>query len=212
MLIQSVFSLVFVASSYALVQDFCVADFSLPDTPSGFPCKDAGNLYGTDFAYSGLGVAGNTSNIFKAAHTPAFTPQFPALNGLGISMVRLDLADGGYTTLHAHRDSSELLVVIEGTICGGFISSTLVGYLKILNKGDIMVFPKGLFHFQRNCGKGPALAFLSYSSVMPGLLVTDYDLFGNDLPTEIVATTTLRDTAQFEKLKGVFGGSGSGPY
>lgn len=77
------------------MNDFCVADLSKEDTPSGFPCKDPKKLTEKDFVYSGLGMAGNTSNIIKAAVTPAFTAQFPGVNGLGISLARLDLAAGG---------------------------------------------------------------------------------------------------------------------
>ncbi|XP_076913463.1 auxin-binding protein ABP19a-like, partial [Bidens hawaiensis] len=202
-----VFSLLLVAS-YASVQDFCVADLSLHDTPSGFPCKDPKKVTVSDFVYSGLGAAGNTTNLIKAAVTPAFTAQFPGVNGLGISIARLDLAVGGVIPMHTHPGGSELLVVIQGTICAGFISSSNTVYFKTLNKGDIMVFPQGLLHFQINSGKGPALAFVSFSSPVPGLQITDFALFANDLPTEIVAATTFLDPATIKKLKGVLGGSG----
>ncbi|KAL8189083.1 hypothetical protein R6Q57_029344 [Mikania cordata] len=208
MLIQSVlaFSFLFIAS-YASVQDFCVADLSLPDTPSGFPCKDVKKLSVSDFVYSGLGATGNTSNLIKAAVTPAFTAQFPGVNGLGISIARLDLAVGGVVPMHTHPGGSELLVVIQGAICAGFISSANTVYFKTLNKGDIMVFPQGLLHFQINSGKIPSIAFVSFSSPSPGLQITDFALFANDLPTEIVAATTFLDVVQIKKLKGVLGGS-----
>ncbi|KAI3714503.1 hypothetical protein L6452_21458 [Arctium lappa] len=201
-----VFSLLFVAST-ASVQDFCVADLSKSDTPSGFPCKDAKKLSVDDFVYSGLGVAGNTTNLIKAAVTPAFTAQFPGVNGLGISMARLDLATGGVIPMHTHPGGSEVLVVIQGTICAGFISSANSVYFKTLYKGDIMVFPQGLLHFQINSGKGPALAFVSFSSPVPGLQITDFALFANDLPTELVVATTFLDAAVVKKLKGVLGGT-----
>lgn len=209
MMIKSVivFSFLFVAA-YASVQDFCVADLSLPDTPSGFPCKDAKKLSVADFVYSGLGAAGNTTNLIKAAVTPAFTAQFPGVNGLGISIARLDLAVGGVIPFHTHPGGSELLVVIQGTICAGFISSANTVYFKTLNKGDIMLFPQGLLHFQINSGKGPALAFVSFSSPSPGLQITDFALFANNLPTELVVATTFLDAATVKKLKGVLGGSG----
>lgn len=207
-------SLLFVASVvYASVQDFCVADLSSPETPSGFPCKDQRGLYNTAALYTGLGVAGNTSNILKAAVTPAFTRQFPGVNGLGISMARLDLAIDGVIPFHTHPRGSELLLVIEGTVCAGFISSYF--YWNALKKWDIIVFPQGLLHYVRNCGTGPALAFSSFTSSVPGLTITDYVPFANDFPTEIEAATTMLDAAEIKKLKDVFGGSGTyghGPY
>ena len=53
-----------------------------------------------------------------------------------------------------------------------------------------------------------AIGFVSFSSSSPGFQILDYALFGNNLPTELVAATTFLDTAQIKKLKGVFGGTG----
>ncbi|CAK9175566.1 unnamed protein product [Ilex paraguariensis] len=201
------FALLF-SSSQASVQDFCVADLSLSDTPSGYPCKKPSTVTVDAFVFSGLGVAGNTSNLIKAAVTPAFVAQFPGVNGLGLSMARLDLAVDGVIPLHTHPGASEVLIVIQGTICAGFISSSAnVVYFKTLNKGDIMVFPQGLLHFQFNSGKIPALAFASFSSPNPGLQITDFALFANDLPTELVVKVTFLDFAQVKKLKAVLGGT-----
>ncbi|KAG0464579.1 hypothetical protein HPP92_018743 [Vanilla planifolia] len=75
--------------------DFCVADFSCPTSPSGYSCKKETTVSSSDFVFSGLGTPGSTANLIKAAVTPAFAAQFPAVNGLGISAARLDLAPGG---------------------------------------------------------------------------------------------------------------------
>lgn len=140
--------------------------------------------------------------------TPAFTAQFPGVNGLGISLARLDIAVGGVIPMHTHPAGSEILLVVEGTICAGFVSSANTVYFKTLNKGDIMVFPQGLLHFQINSGKNTALGFVSFSSPNPGLQILDFALFGNELPTDIVAKTTFLDAVTIKKLKGVLGGSG----
>lgn len=190
------------------MQDFCVADLSLPESPAGYACKKPAAVTVKDFVFSGLGVAGNTSNIIKAAVTPAFATQFPGVNGLGISLARLDLALGGVVPFHTHPGGSEVLLVVQGTICAGFVSSANTVYIKSLKKGDIMVFPQGLLHFQINSGNTQALAFVSFSSATPGLQILDYVLFANNLPTEVIAATTFLDTAQIKKLKGVLGGTG----
>lgn len=140
--------------------------------------------------------------------TPAFVAQFPGVNGLGISLGRLDLAVGGVIPFHTHPAASEILFVAEGTICAGFVSSANTVYFKTLNKGDIMVFPQGLLHFQINSGKGYALGFVSFSGPNPGLQILDYALFGNELPTDIIAKTTFLDPVTIKKLKSVLGGSG----
>ncbi|EYU28339.1 hypothetical protein ABFS82_12G127800 [Erythranthe guttata] len=206
-----IFSLVLLAaaSSDALVQDFCIADLSHPAGPAGYPCKKSSSVTENDFFFHGLAAAGNTKNIISAAVTPAFDGQFPGVNGLGLSIARLDLAPGGVIPLHTHPAGSEILVVIQGTITAGLISSfENKVYIKTLNKGDVMVFPQGLLHFQINSGKGtPAQAFVSFSSQNPGLQITDFALFQNDFPTELVAKTTFLDVAQIKKLKGVLGGT-----
>lgn len=141
------------SSSQASVLDFCVADYGAPNNPSGYSCKSPSKVTVDDFVFHGLGVAGNTSNIIKAAVTPAFDAQFGGLNGLGISLARLDLAKDGVIPMHTHPGASEALVVIEGSICAGFIASDNSVFIKNLNKGDSMVFPQGLLHFQINAGK-----------------------------------------------------------
>ncbi|KAL1326079.1 hypothetical protein HN51_036102 [Arachis hypogaea] len=194
--------------SQASVVDFCVADYTAPNGPAGYSCKSPAKVTVDDFVYSGLGAVGNTSNIIKASVTPAFDAQFAGVNGLGISAARLDLAPGGVVPLHTHPGASELLVVVQGTICAGFVSSDNTVYFKTLKKGDVMVYPQGLLHFQLNGGGTQALAFVSFSSANPGLQILDFALFKSDFPTELITQTTFLDAAQVKKLKGVLGGSG----
>lgn len=206
MILPIIFIFCLLSSTHASVLDFCVADYNAPNNPSGYSCKKPSLVTVNDFVYSGLGIAGNTTNIIKAAVTPAFDAQFPGLNGLGLSLARLDLDKGGVIPLHTHPGASEALVVIAGSICAGFITSDNTVYIKNLNKGDIMVFPQGLLHFQINAGNGPALAVVSFSSANPGLQILDFALFKSDLPTPIITATTFLDAAQVKKLKGVLGG------
>ncbi|XVE70704.1 hypothetical protein DITRI_Ditri10aG0092100 [Diplodiscus trichospermus] len=194
------------SSSTAL--DFCVADLKAPQGPAGYSCKKPEVVTTNDFVFSGLSAAGNTSNLIKAAVTPAFDAQFPGVNGLGISIARLDLAVGGVVPMHTHPGGSEILLVIQGSITAGFVSSANKVYYKTLKTGDIMVFPKGLLHFQINAAKTQALAYASFSSPSPGLQILDFALFGNDLPSDIIEETTFLDDAQVKKLKGVLGGTG----
>jgi quercetin dioxygenase-like cupin family protein len=195
-------------SASALQDDFCVADLSGPDTPSGYVCKKVADVTADDFVFHGLGVAGNTTNIIKATVTPAFVGQFPGTNGLGLSAARLDLAPGGVIPLHTHPGGSELLIVLHGTIYAGFVSSSANAvYTKKLYKGDTMLFPQGLLHFQINAGKSNAVAFVSFSSPNPGLQITSFALFANSLPSHLVEKVTFLDDYEVKKLKGVLGGT-----
>ncbi|CAA0816170.1 Germin-like protein subfamily 3 member 3 [Striga hermonthica] len=195
-------------SSNALVQDFCVADLTIPAGPAGYPCKSPSNVTVDDFVFKGFRMAGNTSNLIKAAVSPAFDAQFPGVNGLGLSLARLDLAPAGVIPMHTHPAGSEILVVVEGTIVTGFVSSANAVYVKKLVKGDVMVFPQGLLHFQANGGGRKAVAFVSFSSQNPGLQILDFALFGSTLSSALVEKTTFLDDAQVKKLKAVLGGSG----
>lgn len=202
-----IISLLFSLSD-AAVQDFCVADLKGPQGPAGYSCKSAADVTADDFVYSGLRGAGNISSLIKAAVTPAFVEQYPGVNGLGLSAARLDLAPGGVIPLHTHPGASELLLVTQGVIEAGFISSANAVYVKTLKKGDLMIFPQGLLHFQINAGGVTAVGFPIFSSPSPGLQITDFALFANDLSTDLVSKTTFLDPALVKKFKAVLGGSG----
>ncbi|KAL2539033.1 Germin-like protein subfamily 3 member 3 [Abeliophyllum distichum] len=190
------------------MMDFCVADFKAPEGPAGYSCKNPANVTVDDFVFSGFRMAGNTTNIINAAVSPAFATQYPGLNGLGLSIARLDLAPGGVIPMHTHPGASELLLVVQGSIVTAFISSANEVYLKKLKRGDLMVFPQGLLHFQINAGGRKAIAFASFSSPNPGLQITDFAFFANNLPSTLVEKTTFLDDATVKKLKAVLGGTG----
>ncbi|XP_052182851.1 auxin-binding protein ABP19a-like [Diospyros lotus] len=202
--------LVFSSShSQASVLDFCVADLSLPDGPAGYSCKDPNKVTVNDFVYSGLATPGTFSNLTKSAIVTAFADQFVGLNGLGVSMARGDLAVGGIVPLHSHPGGSEITFIASGIVTAGFISATANKvYVKTLKKGELMVFPQGLLHFLVNSGKTEALVLVSFSSPSPGFQMTSNALFGNDLPTQLLAKATVLDAAEIRKLKAVVGGSG----
>ncbi|WJZ94294.1 hypothetical protein VitviT2T_013168 [Vitis vinifera] len=189
-------------------KDFCVADFKATQGLAGYQCKVPEEVVVDDLVYSGLNVAGNFSDIPKSAINAVFVDQLPGLNGLGLSMARLDLSLGGVIPMHSHPGGSEVLLVTQGSIIAGFISSNNIAYMKTLKKGDIMVFPKGLLHFQVKSGPVPALLWSSFSSSNPGQQVLSNALFSNNLASELIEKVTFLDELEVEKLKVLFGGSG----
>lgn len=198
----------FVPLSFAtLVVDYCVADFKYPVGPVGYPCKNPASLTADDFVFTGLGVASKvTVTSLNASSVFAVDVTFPALNGLGLSMGRLDIGVGGAVPIHSHR-ASELILVAEGTIIAGFIDTNNTAFYKTLNKGDIMIFPPTLLHFQVNIGDSPALAYVTLNSASPGFEITTFALAANDLPSNLIKRITLLDTTQVKKLKRMFGGT-----
>ncbi|XP_058745439.1 auxin-binding protein ABP20-like [Vicia villosa] len=176
--------------------DFCVANFMFPKTPSGYPCKPETNVTADDFASSNL-------NVLRTA----FVKDIPGLNGLGISAAKIDIDINGTVPMHIHPDASELIIVARGQITAGFITPTKL-YEKNLKVGDVFVFPTGLLHFQVNTGSENAIVYAVYGSSNPSIQLLFDLLFKNNLPTPIIEKTTLLDPSQIMKLKAQLGGSG----
>ncbi|PIA36015.1 hypothetical protein AQUCO_03400128v1 [Aquilegia coerulea] len=187
------------------LQDFCVADFSSPAFVNGFACKDPNLADATDFFYSGLHLPGNTSNFLGSDIIPVNVAHIPGLNTLGISMVRIDYAPWGLSPPHTHPRASEILTVLEGMLYVGFVTSNPENRLitKVLQKGDVFVFPMGLVHFQRNFGYGNAVAFAAFSSQNPGVVTVANTVFGSNprIGSEILTRAFAVDNTVVESLQ-----------
>ncbi|KAH7526073.1 hypothetical protein JRO89_XSUnG0066800 [Xanthoceras sorbifolium] len=178
------------------LQDFCVAD---SDTRvNGLACKDPLMVQASDFSFSGLHITGNTSNAVGFSAKAVNVVQVPGLNTLGISMVRLDYAPWGTNPPHTHPRASEILTVVEGSLEVGFVTSNPENRLisKVLQKGDVFVFPVGLVHFQRNVGHGNAVAIAALSSQNPGTITIANAVFGSNAP---IASDLLAKAFQVDK-------------
>ncbi|MBA0820463.1 hypothetical protein Gohar_027883 [Gossypium harknessii] len=195
------FNLLILASSFAsaydpsLLQDFCVA---VNDTNNGVfvngkLCKDPKLATANDFFFSGLNIPKSTSNSVGSVVTPVNIDQIPGLNTLSISLVRIDYApNGGLNPPHTHPRGTEILVVLEGILYVGFVTSNPDNRLisKTLYPGDVFVFPIGLIHFQQNVGKINAVAFAGLSSQNPGVITIANTVFGSNLPVNLDVLTT----------------------
>ncbi|KAK1583146.1 hypothetical protein Q3G72_021332 [Acer saccharum] len=108
-----------------------------------------------DFFFSGLNIPRNTSNPVGSTVTPVNVAQIAGLNTLS-----------------------------EGTLYVGFVTSNPENkrFTKILNKGDVFVFPIGLIHFHFNIGKTNAVAFAGLSSQNPGVITIANTIFGSYPP------------------------------
>ncbi|KAL6181374.1 hypothetical protein ACLB2K_048029 [Fragaria x ananassa] len=161
------------SSDPSSLQDFCVALKNTDVFVNGKVCKDPKLVTEDDFFFSGLRMPGNTSNAVGSKVTPANVEQIAGLNTLGISLARIDYApNGGLNPPHTHPRASEFLMVMEGTLYVGFVTSNSDNgnklFTKVLYTGDVFVFPVGLIHFQFNIGKVKAVAIAGLSSQNPG--------------------------------------------
>ncbi|PPD66237.1 hypothetical protein GOBAR_DD36886 [Gossypium barbadense] len=116
-------------------------------------CNDPKLANVEDFFYSGLNIPRNTSNPVGSTVTPVNVAQIPGLHTLGISIVRID---------YAPYDNRLIT--------------------KVLNPGDVFVFPVGLIHFQFNIGNTKAVAFAGLSSQNPGVITIANAVFGCNPP------------------------------
>ncbi|KAL2552788.1 Germin-like protein subfamily 1 member 14 [Forsythia ovata] len=198
------------ASDPSPLQDFCVAvnDSNTTVFVNGKICKDPTMVTADDFFFSGLNKAGNTSNPLGSKVTLVNVNLLAGLNTLGISLVRIDYAPYGLIPPHTHPRAAEILVVVQGTLYVGFVTSNPANpnmknklFTKTLYPGDVFVFPDGLIHFQFNVGKTKAVAFAGLSSQNPGVITIANSVFGSNPPiSSDVLTKAFQVNKNLEEL------------
>ncbi|CAA6658005.1 unnamed protein product [Spirodela intermedia] len=168
------------ASDPSPLQDFCVADNTTKVFVNGVVCKNPAHVKADDFFFSGLDKPGDTKNALGSKVTPVNVNNLFGLNTLGISLVRVDFARRGLNPPHTHPRATEVLTLLQGKLYVGFVTSNPPKlFTKILNKGDVFVFPEGLIHFQLNIGHENAVAIAALSSQNPGVVTVANAVFGS---------------------------------
>ncbi|KFK33230.1 hypothetical protein AALP_AA6G347300 [Arabis alpina] len=175
------------ASDPSPLQDFCVSTNTSANGVfvNGKFCKDPKLVTADDFFLSGLDKARPVTNAAGSVVTAVNVNNLLGLNTLGISLVRIDYAVNGQNPPHTHPRATEILVVHQGTLFVGFVTSNGDGnrlFTKTLKQGDVFVFPEGLVHFQFNTGRTPAVAFAALSSQNPGVVTIANTVFGSNPP------------------------------
>jgi quercetin dioxygenase-like cupin family protein len=174
-------------------------------------CKNPMAAKPEDFFFEGLDKAGDTNNMVRSNVTLVSAVQLAGLNTLGISLARIDFAPYGLNPPHTHPRATEILTVIEGTLHVGFVTSNLANgdnklFTKVLNKGDVFVFPQGLIHFQFNIGNTPAVAIAGLSSQNPGTVTIAKAVFGAKPPisVDVLSKAFQLDAGIVKKLQSQF--------
>ncbi|XP_065619633.1 putative germin-like protein 2-1 [Quercus suber] len=175
---------------------------------NGLACKDPKMVDANDFSSSGLHIAGNTSNPAGSKLTPMTAALIPGLNSLGISLVHSDYAPWGINPPHTHPRATEILIVLEGSLEVGFFMSNPQNRLitKVLQKGDVFVFPIGLIHYQRNVGIGNVIAIAALSSQNPGVITIANAVFGSKphIPSDILMKAFQVDNNVISNIQSKF--------
>ncbi|KAM6581240.1 hypothetical protein CsatA_005014 [Cannabis sativa] len=158
-----------IASAYdpSPLQDFCVA----VDDPEK-ACQ--GRRLFSSLGWT-LDTPRDTHNPIGSNVTQLNVDMIRGLNTVGITLACIDFAPYGQNPPHTHPRGTEIRE-----------HSTLDGknrlFTKVLNKGDVFVFPIGLIHFQFNKGHTPAVAFAALSSQNAGVITIANAVFGSDPP------------------------------
>ncbi|XP_072979927.1 germin-like protein 2-4 [Typha angustifolia] len=187
------------------VQDFCVPDPGPNPVQlthlSTYPCKNPSNASADDFVFSGIRFPGNFSNQTGFAGISVNPTQFPGLNTLGMSFARADFEQGGVNPPHYHPRATETALVLTGRVYSGFVDSAGRIYAKVLEKGEVMVFPRGLVHFQMNVGESRATIFGSFNSQNPGLVRIPGTVFGSGIKDAVLEKAFGLSPEELEKLE-----------
>ncbi|KAL8526339.1 hypothetical protein ACS0TY_015528 [Phlomoides rotata] len=164
------------------VQDFCIPNTRTSSLES---CKNPRLVTPDDFVFSGVKTPGNFSDTGLSAIS-VNQAKFPGLNTLGMSFVRADLKPGAINPPHFHPRATETVYVLHGKLYSGFVDSTNRVFAKVIEQGDVMVFPRGLVHFQMNVGKSTATVFGCFNSQNPGTQKIPNVLFGSGINDELL--------------------------
>ena len=195
------------ASNEDTLQDFCVANDDdggyAAITMNGRTCKPADKVTADDFTSTVLRSSAPQLSGVQAIVTLASVHNFPGLNTLGLSIARIDFPpNGGLNPPHVHPRATEVLLLAQGTLTVGFISTTNNNntlFQATLYAGDLFVFPRGLPHFQMNPDEmNPALAISALNSQNPGVSQLAAALFAANPP---VPSIVLQNTFGIEQAE-----------
>ncbi|KAL3380629.1 hypothetical protein AABB24_001003, partial [Solanum stoloniferum] len=206
------------SSAYAYdnnpLQDICVTvnDSHASVFVNGKMCKDPKLATANDFYFSGLNVSGNEVPGFGIAVKTVDVNNMPGLNTLGISLVRGDLEPQRIVPLHTHPRATEMITILEGTVYAGFLVPDPANFFKsrlfskILNPGDVFVFPIGLIHFLYNVGHKKATCLFYFNSQNPGLILIPNSIFASNppVPDDVLAKGFQLNMTEIAQLRKKF--------
>ncbi|XP_066318568.1 germin-like protein 2-4 [Miscanthus floridulus] len=194
------------------VQDYCVPDTggrAVPVDPArlpSYPCRSPANLTAADFTSAGVRAAGNFSSDTGFAGVSVTPATFPALHTLGMSFARADLsAAGGVNPPHYHPRATETALVLAGRVYAGFVDSGGRVFAKVLEKGEVMVFPRAMVHFQMNVGDEPAAVYGSFNSENPGIVRIPATVFGSGIKDGVLERAFGLSPEELRRLQKRFG-------
>lgn len=184
-LVLTNFFLLAFASDPDPIQDFCIPNTKIPRYNFVPPCKNSKFVTPDDFIFPGVKSPGNFSDTGLASMSvnPSIVP---GLNTLGMSFVHIELNIGGINPPHFHPRATEIAYIIRGKVYSGFVDSNNRVFSKVIARGEVMIFPKGLVHFMMNVGETPAMIFGCFNSQNPGNIKIPATIFGSGINDQLL--------------------------
>ncbi|EFJ17534.1 hypothetical protein SELMODRAFT_114245 [Selaginella moellendorffii] len=188
------------------LQDFCIGDLSVVPGINGFPCRNPSTVTVDDFIYSGIVNSSNTTNINRSGAIFGTALRFPGLNTLGLSIARLDFLPGGIIPPHTHPRASEMVYVEEGSVYAAIVTADNRLFARVMNRGEVMVIPRGLIHWQMNVGRTNAKIIATLNSQFPGIQFIGSSFFGSrpQIPNEVLEKTFFLDENTINHVRSNF--------
>lgn len=154
----------------------------------------------TGFVFRNVYANGATTTTDGGTRAALNTTIFPALKMEGITYVHFRMKPCGENEPHTHPRATELLTMVSGgPIQAGVVDTTGAAHIYILYPGDIIVFPRGLLHYELNVGSEEAFFISALNSQNPGVLTAATALL--KLPTRAVAGAVNQNFNTATKLK-----------
>ena len=169
--------------------------------------KDRINLIPTDsdWVYDFNNPPQTAVTTGKGGHTVrADRDAFPALVGTGVSMTLGFLGPCGFNTPHTHPRSSEINVVVKGSLVAQFtLENGAHSISNRLGTNQMTVFPQGAVHTEFNPECEDALFVAGFASEDPGVQQSAQTFFGlnDDIVTAALGGQDTFDGADLDKFR-----------
>ncbi|KAF3616276.1 Nectarin-1 [Capsicum annuum] len=131
----------------------------------------------------------------NTSSTDDFTSRVLSMPGVVANVVGIMITRANVQTVPGLNTLGELLV--------GFITTDNDLFSKVIKQGEVFVSPRGLVHFQKNVGRGPAATIVAFNSQLPGVQVISITLFQSSppVPNDILAQTFRTTPEQIALLR-----------
>ncbi|XP_024516022.1 germin-like protein subfamily T member 2 [Selaginella moellendorffii] len=99
-----------------------------------------------------------------------------------------------------------MVYVEEGTVYAAIVTADNRLFARVMNRGEVMVIPRGLIHWQMNVGRTNAKIIATLNSQLPGIQFIARSMFGSrpEVPDEVLEKTFFLDERGINQVRSNF--------